>query len=391
MPHDQASCCNIPLLGRGFRPFFLLAALLGCSFVLYWGVAMSGWLVLQVPASDPVGWHAHEMIYGFCLAVVAGFLLTAVANWTSWAPVRHGHLLFLCVLWLAGRLALLLPGLPHGLQLLLELSFLPALTISLYVPLHKTGNARNYVFVALLSGLFVFDLMFMQTADLRWLHAALFLILAMASVIGGRIIPAFTTAGLRPYGLNLPVYNQMKLDVLCLALVVSLALSYGLLPAQTGLIATLAGLAALAHLWRGRRYHTRHALKEPLLWILHAGYFWICAGLALLAAGMLGWIALSPAWHALTVGALGSLIIGMMCRVTLGHTGRRLVATPAVTLSFGLMQLAAVLRVAGPLLWPLHYPLWIGVSAVLWTLCFLIYLVVFTPMLLKPRPDGQPV
>jgi len=390
MQSSKASFWDIPLLGRGFRPFFLLAALSGCSFVLYWGTYMAGWLTVQMPFQDPVGWHAHEMVYGFCMAVVAGFLLTAVANWTSWAPVRHAHLFVLCLLWLAGRVAPFVPSLPHIAQILLELSFIPALTVSLYVPLHKTRNVRNYVFVALLSGLFAFDLMFMLTAELSWIHAALFLILAMASLIGGRIIPAFTTSGLRPFGYNLPVYNQMKLDIACLVSLVGLALAHGLLPQQAYLTALLALLSACAHFWRGRLYHTRLALKVPLLWILHAGYFWLCGGLVLLAAGVMGWVPVSCAWHALTVGALGSLIIGMMCRVALGHTGRNLIATPAIVSTFWLMQLSALLRVGGPLLWPAQYSLWIGLSALLWTSCFLVYLAVFSPYLLRARPDGLP-
>jgi len=178
------------------------------------------------------------------------------------------------------------------------------------------------------------------------------------------------------------------LDRLCLFSMAALMAVFMVLGPETITTGTMAFTAGLLQLLRLRNYHVLKALKDPMLWILHAGFGWLVLGLFMLGFYGYGIGTLSIALHALTAGCIGSMCIGMMCRVTLGHTGRHLIAKPVTKLIFVLMQITAVLRVGGPLLLPQHYMLWIGSSGVLWAVCFALYLPVYIPMLVKPRPDG---
>ncbi len=183
--------------------------------------------------------------------------------------------------------------------------------------------------------------------------------------------------------------DQKQLDSLCLLSLLGLTLSFISYSEAGAIPAGVAYLAAFLHGLRLRHYHSRRSLVDPLLWILHAGYLWLVVGLFLLGVALGGHLQLSVALHALTVGAIGSLTLGMMCRVALGHTGRALLCGRATVLSFWLIQLAAAVRVLGPLLWPELYLQWIEGATLLWSACFILYLVVFTPLLLRARPDGQ--
>ena len=389
MPKLTRYFTEAALWGRGFRPFFLLAAAYAVFSMLVWSGFWGGYVGPPSYFGDPTLWHAHEMLYGFTMAVVAGFLLTAVANWTGWSPVRHLHLFLLCALWGLGRVAFNVPQIPESLAIFLEGLFLPTLAISLFIPLYKSRNARNFVFLFLLAGLFVADMAFMILRDLKIMHITLLFILMMISVVGGRIIPAFTVAALRQRGQEVRVRDQKQLDGLCLVSMLALIVSF-VVHGESGMLpALLAALAAVLHALRLRHYHSWRSRVDPLLWILHAGYLWLVIGLALLAAALSGHLPLSVALHALTAGSIGSLTLGMMCRVALGHTGRPLSCNPLTALSFWLIQLTALLRVIGPWLWPSLYLEWLIASGLLWAGCFSLYLVVFGPILLHPRPDGQ--
>lgn len=389
MPKLTRYFAEAALWGRGFRPFFLLAAAYAVFSMLVWSGFWGGYVGPPSYFSDPTLWHAHEMLYGFTMAVVAGFLLTAVANWTGWSPVRHTHLFLLCCLWGLGRVAMTVPQIPQTLALVLEGLFIPALAISLLVPLYKSRNARNFVFLFLLAGLFVSDMAFMIQHDLKIMHITLLFILMMISVVGGRIIPAFTVAALRQRGQEVRVRDQKKLDGACLLSLLALIASF-VAKGEAGALQTLiATLAAALHALRLRHYHSWHSRVDPLLWILHAGYLWLVIGLALLAVALSGHFPLSLALHALTAGSIGSLTLGMMCRVALGHTGRPLICPRLMVVAFWLIQLAALLRVLGPWLWPSLYLEWIIASGLLWAGSFALYLIAFGPVLLRPRPDGQ--
>lgn len=390
MPVPSSSFFAAPFWGRGFRPFFFLGTLFCILGLGVWGAFYAG-LGIMPPAFflDPVSWHAHEMVYGFSMAIVAGFLLTAVANWTGGAPVRQIHLMFLCALWIAGRIAMGVDlGLPAWCIAAIEVSFVPALAVSLAVPLLRSWSRRNFVFLTLLSALFACDVWFFLRGDIVALHAAVMTILMMVSLIGGRIIPAFTVAGLRRRSIMAFQTDQSKLDMAALLSLLAVTLCMVFAP-ETRLLGVAAALSGVIHGLRMRHYHTKGAFAEPLLWILHAGYAWLVTGLFLLALAGFGVLDTKAVIHALTAGCIGSMTLGMICRVTLGHTGRELKIGTLTVLSFYAIQLAAVMRVFGPVLAPVYTTEWIIASAGLWVLCFAAYLVSYAGMLFAPRPDGQ--
>ncbi|MCK6417558.1 MAG: NnrS family protein [Alphaproteobacteria bacterium] len=378
-----------PFFGRGFRPFFFFGALYSVISLALWGGFYAGYVVPPYFMLDAVSWHAHEMIYGFSMAIVAGFLLTAVANWTGGAPARQMHLAGLCLLWLLGRIVMHFDfGLPAWAIIVVESAFIPALALSLAIPLIRSWNKRNFIFLTLLSVLFACDLWFLLTINMAALHVALMMILIMVSLIGGRIIPAFTVAALRRKGIEAYQTPQMKMDMAALASLVAVALCL-IFAKDTPILGIAAGISCLIHGLRMRHYHTLKAFDDPLVWILHAGYGWLVVGLGLLALTGFGLLSVTAVIHALTAGSIGSMILGMICRVTLGHTGRELKVVALTTLSFFAIQVTAIARVFGPILMPDHMNEWIIGSAALWSLCFAAYLWVYSPMLFAPRPDGR--
>ena len=390
MPEPSRGVLDHPVLGYGFRPFFLLGALYSIISLLIWGGLYAGYVTPLLFMIDPVLWHAHEMIYGFTLAIVAGFLLTAVANWTDSAPVRGYHLLGLCLLWLAGRVVMNVDlGLPEVAVLVFEGAFIPALALSISIPLFKTWDKRNFVFLVLLSILFACDMVFLITQERTSLYVAVMIIITMISLIGGRIIPAFTVDALQERGEEAHETPQGKLDVLAILSLGLIILALVFVKQEDTFLAGVAFLSAIIHALRLRRYQTRRILDDPMVWILHVGYSWVILGLFFTGVSALGFLPFSIALHAFTAGAIGSMTLGMMCRVTLGHTGRDKIATGLTKLCFILMQGAAFMRVFGLMLAPDHSVEWIIGSAILWVLCFTLYILVYAPMLWKPDLDEE--
>lgn len=392
MPKLSSSIFTIPFWGRGFRPFFFFGSLFSALSIGIWGAFYAGIDIMPPDFFvDPVSWHAHEMIYGFSMAIVAGFLLTAVANWTGGAPARQVHLAGLCALWAIGRVVMGVDlGLPAWCIITLESLFVPALAISLAIPLLRSWNKRNFIFLTLLSVLFACNVWFLMSANLSALYIALMMILTMVSLIGGRIIPAFTVAALRRRGIQAFQTDQRKIDVAALASLAAVALCL-VFAKETTILGLAAACSCVIHGLRMRHYHTVKTWQDPLLWILHAGYGWLVLGLGLLALTGFGLLDTKAVVHALTTGCIGSMILGMICRVTLGHTGRDLKVGRLTTLSFYAIQIAAVMRVFGPIFASEYTIEWIIYSALIWTICFAAYLVVFSRMLFSPRPDGQEV
>jgi len=388
---------DIPFWGRGFRPFFLLGAVYAVLMVLAWVFSLHGIITVPTPWNNHVLWHAHEMIYGFTAAIIAGFLLTAVANWTGSAPVRRMNLAFLCVAWTAGRAAFWWPYAAPAILSFIDLSFLPFLAVSLTIPLIRTGNRHNFMFPGILALLFLGNLhMHLAAAGIVGgdpritAYAVMLIMMSIISIVGSRIIPSFTVAGLRMRGQVLYQTMQTGTDIAALLLLLASAASAITGGLESFLTAILAMGAGLLHLWRMRFWHTLKTGGEPMLWILHAGHLWLVAGL--LTLGMHGFGLVenpSLALHMLAAGCIGSMTIGMMSRVALGHTGRPIVATDPVTLSFWIMQAAALVRCLAILMQDENYNLWMAGSGVLWALAFIIYLAVYTPMLSGSRPDGM--
>ena len=385
---------KLALSAKGFRPFFLLAAVFACVIVPQWILVVAG-VAHPTGYLDAPSWHAHEMVFGYAVAVIAGFLLTAVGNWTQRETVVGTPLLVLSALWAAGRAAMVLAGaLPRGLPALVDLAFLPALIVVLARPIIAARNRRNIAMLGILGALFAANVVIhldalgvMALGTAR--HArlvAIDVVLLVMLIIAGRVFPMFTRSATGATS----VRSSPPLDVLTIAAMAALTLLDALVPerAATAAAAGAAGVLALA---RAARWGTRHTARDPLLWILHAGYGWLVVGLLLRAlARLVPVIPGSLATHALTVGAIGSLTLGMMARVSLGHTGRRLIASRSTVGSFAAITTAAFARVAVPMFAPSWYLASLVAAAGLWTLAFVLFLLAYVPVLLAPRVDRKP-
>lgn len=374
-----------PFLERGFRPFFLMAAVYAVLGIVLWVAFYAAGYTPPEFWPQPLDWHAHEMIYGFTLAVIAGFLLTAVANWTGGAPVRHLHLLALVLVWLSGRIvANLSVPLPDSAVIAIQCSFIPVLAISLAIPLFKSRNVRNFVFLGLLAMLSSFEILFFMQEDKRFLYGALTAVLMMISLVGGRVIPSFTVAAMRLRGEKIFQTDQRLLDVLAVLSLLPVGFFLAVMP-QTPWLAVAALASAVLHLLRLRRYYFFKSFCEPMLWILHLGYVWLVLGLGLLVCVGLGLFAREMVVHAFTAGCIGSMCIGMMSRVTLGHSGRIIKAAAPVVIAFFLMQAAAVSRVFIPILLPDFYMTGVMLSGAFWALAFILFLAVYAPVYFQPN------
>lgn len=372
--------------GRGFRPFFFAGALYAAFAIPLWIAAYQG---MHLPPQDTLFWHAHEMVFGFTVAIIAGFLLTAVANWTGGAPARQIHLASLVLLWLMGRIAMFLPELPQGVTLGMEGLFLPALALSLAIPLWRSRNFRNMLFIGLLTALWICDMASIVTGSTKPVHVSILIVIAIISTIGGRIIPAFTVGALRRRGINAFQPNIPRTDMAALGLGIGCVVAYMFSDTMPFVPGALLLLAAGVNLYRLSQYNLLKTFVDPMLWVLHAGFLWMVLGVAMLGLASFGIVQISTALHALTAGAIGTMCIGMMCRVALGHTGRDIVADKMTTVMFALMQAAAIIRVFGSLLAPEAYMRVVELSGGLWAFVFLLYAVRYAPVLFSPRPDGQ--
>jgi len=385
----------LPVLAKGFRPFFLVAALYAIVMVPLWLAVLTGELA---PGTylQPSTWHAHEMTWGFVSAVVAGFLLTAVGNWTQRETATGAPLAALVVLWLAGRLAMLFAGaLPWGVPAAVDLAFLPVLAVVLARPLIAAKNRRNIVMLAILAALFAANLVvhldglqLLPSGSARLANLlSVDLIVLLIMLIGGRVFPMFTRNGTGVQTIRCIPW----LDWVCVATMAGLLVVDALTPQGGRPGAVVAGVVGLLAAARAVHWGARHSLRDPLLWVLHVGYGWVVIGLVLRGtAGVLGAPLGSVAIHALTVGAIGSLTLGMMARVALGHTGRMLVAPSSMTAAFVAITLAALARVLGPWLAPEQYVVALVAAGALWVLAFAVFLAVCAPMLCGPRVDGRP-
>ncbi len=385
------------LLAHPFRPFFLItgiyavAVMLGWITFLFWGMPIPvGWA--------PVQWHSHEMLYGFVTAATAGFVLTAMTNWTGARPLQGHKLLALLLLWLVGRLAMWFGGwLPDLFVAVLDLAFLPVLGIYVARVLITYNNRRNFILVAVLALLFAGNLLMQiglitQKMDLLYLgqqHGINVITLLMV-IIAGRIIPAFSRNWLKSHGDNPEAVKTFRsLEIFSIGSV-ALLLVADWFPLPIQVKSVLALLAAVANSLRLVGWVGWKTTREPLLWILHLAYLWVVT--ALLLRGVAAFIPVisGSVWqHAMSVGGMATLILGVMTRVTMGHTGR-----PLKLLRFGLLVyiaiiLATVLRLlvaAGAL----DFRLGVSLSALAWIIAFGLFVILYGPVLMSPRADGKP-
>lgn len=396
----RAQCASFDVFfSYGFRPFFLGAAVYAALLMAVWGTYLSfiakgtapGWP--PVPA-DPFAWHAHELVFGFAAAAIAGFLLTAVPNWTGALPLSGAPLVVLFLTWVAGRSVMIFGGaFPVCLQGAVDVSFLPLLGAFASIQLMVRPAPRNLVFLLLVAVLAVFNAAYhlavaglLDFAPITAVRNALLVVVIMIAIIGGRVVPAFTHNWVHLNAPHVPAPRRIAwLDVASIGFLVGFAMSVaGGAPAPVqGALAALGAVfnAARLVLWRGIG-----TFSEPIVWILHAGYAWLVAGLALSAASAFG---LGPppslAFHAFGTGAAGTMILAVMSRASLGHTGRPLKAPPKIVWAYWLITLSAIFRVAGPLVAPQYSPAFLTLAAVAWIATFGLFTFVYAPILTTPR------
>lgn len=383
------------LFNLGFRPFFVGAALHALLAMLAWmAIYVFGAGLLQT-ALPPISWHAHEMIYGYGMAVIAGFLLTAVRNWTGIPTLNGWPLVFLFALWACARLTPFL-DITGGLYAMaaLDLAFVLFLLAAVVVPIvrarqwRQLGVATKLVLLGAGNACFYAGLLGWSGQGIRiGIYGGFYLIIALILTMSRRLIPFFAERGV---GYPVQLKNRRWLDIASLLLfVLFLVLDVFAGLKQPAAVASL-GLFVL-HAIRLHGWFTRGILHYPLLWSLYAGYAFIVAGFALYTAAVYSGISPFLSVHAFAVGGIGTVTLAMMARVALGHTGRN-VHQPPKTVTYILLALlvAAVIRVFLPLLDIEHYRWWIAGSQVFWILAFAGFLLVYFPFLLKPRIDGQP-
>ncbi len=390
------------ILAVGFRPFFLGAGLWAAGAVALWLAQLAGWPALP-SAFDPIAWHAHEMLFGYVTAVITGFLLTAIPNWTGRLPVCGRQLGVLFALWCSGRAAVGVSAwIGPAPAAALDLAFPVALCAVVLREIAAGRNWRNLPVAAILvvlaasNGLVHLEALGLAPAEGLGaglgadLGADLGLRLGIAAVavlitlVGGRVVPSFTCNWLAKRGEAVLPRSFGHLDRLAVAATVAAGLAWTFAPEApaSGALALLAAALGGARLagWRGHR-----TLAEPLVWVLHLGYAWLVAGFALMGAAVLvPALPQSAALHALTAGAMGTMTLAIMTRATLGHSGQALTAGPGTAAIYALVGAAALMRVLAPLT-AIDAALLFGLSGLAWIGAFALFVVLYGPLLVGRR------
>ena len=376
------------LFSYPFRIFFLSLTILAMLAIPVWVLQASG--AIQLPLAIPgLFWHQHEMLFGFLSAAIAGFLLTAVCVWTQTERTHGLRLALLWSVWLAGRLLLAFgAGLPDWLVHGVNFAFLPLVMLDAGWRIWHAKQKRQLMILLVLGLLWLMQIGFVVRFDPAFSYGALIMSMALISIIGGRITPAFSTGWLRQKGMDATQIRMVPaLDMA--ALVTMVLLMASLVSGWQSVTAVLALAAAVLMLlrlagWKGWLFR-----KEPLLWVLHLSILWVPVALVLLAGSILaGWP--SSAWtHAAGTGAVGCLILGVIARVSLGHTGRPLALPRGMVSAFVMVHLAAVVRVLTAFD-VISWQAGMGISSLLWVVAFGIFLARYAYMLASPRVDGKP-
>lgn len=399
-PGQSDSTETIAFFSAGFRPFFWLAG-------VYAVVPLFAWLWAYLGDGStpgefaPTYWHGHEMIFGFVTAAVTGFLLTAVPNWTRTRPYSGWPLILLVMIWLAGRLAMWFGwSISPVFVAVVDLAMVPALAFYVGKRLVAHKLKRNYIVLGVLFVWFLGNLaMHIEAIGLHpdsaelGINMGIYAVIFLVTMISGRVMPGFTANALRRRGFDVdtatpePVTRFVIFSVLVALLFDLLSQRLGSYEAVSG---ALLAIAAIALLVRMRTWKTPMVLNDPIVWILHAGHFWLVVGFALLA-----WARLSDgmesdaALHALTAGAMGTMIMAMMTRAGLGHSGREIKASPAIVLAFYMVIAGALMRVAAALAVEVlpgdSFSYLIGTGGALWAGSFAIFAIVFWPIVTRAR------
>lgn len=373
----------------GFRIFFFLAALSAVILIGLWSGFYLG--AIEFPSSQisSISWHAHEMIYGYCLAVIAGFLLTAVKNWTGVPTITGLPLLLLALLWLAARLLLL------NNQILLaaifDIGFLLFLNVAVAIPIIKVKQWRQIAVLSKLVLFLILNLWFYLGALGHFdsgirisIYGGLYLVIGLILMMGKRLIPFFVKAATSKELPNTNIYDKASLGLFLIFFLAEL------IPLNSQVASYSAAGIFLVNAIRLLKWNRKEAWQSPLLWVLYLSLWFITFGFLLFAASAFLPVSKFIAIHAMAYGGIGLITIGMMARVSLGHTGRNVYQPPKlIGLIFSLLALGAIARVFAPLFVPSHYLTWMGISQLLWIVAFIIFLFIYGPMLCKARIDGK--
>ncbi|MCU7843832.1 MAG: NnrS family protein [Candidatus Thiodiazotropha sp. (ex Monitilora ramsayi)] len=373
----------------GFRPFFSLAALSGLVLMLLW---LGLWqTATPVQYYGNVGWHSHEMLFGFAVAIIAGFLLTAVRNWTGIDTLVHTPLAMLALLWLLGRIAPFVPNIPAPVITLLDLSFLPLLALALYGPLIQAENRINRIFLPLLGAMFLANLLVhleslgVTATGRQGINLMISLIILLVILVSGRVIPFFTEKAVRG---SQPRFSTQRERIVFVA--IGLWILVELFLPLPWLLGVGALFVAATQAWRLYDWHHPGVWRIPILWVLFTGMIWLIVGFLLKSLSAFALFPDNLATHALTAGAIGVLTFGMMARVSLGHTGREINPPRLIGFSFLILNLAVLFRVFGPLLPIGSYSHWVMLSGTGWALSYLLFVIYYIKILIRPRIDGRP-
>ena len=380
---------NTPLFGLGFRVFFAMAGLSALILIVLWNAIFKGNLTIDHYFADNY-WHAHEMLLGYSVAVIAGFLLTAVKNWTGKPTLTGDKLAGLALLWLYGRILPFYAGLlPNALIAAIDFAFLPVLAYQISKPIIQAKQFKSLVFVALLLTLTLGNILIHAEIlelcqNTAWIGIQLVVgtIIIMILILAGRVFPFFVEKGLHgTLIIRNPLLDALSIGSAFTVFAMQLGAISGNLLALTAIFSVIVNSVRLAGWYVQRIWYV------PLLWILYIGYGWIILGFILTALSAYSWILPSLALHAFTVGGIGALTLGMMARVSLGHTGRALRVSNAMAIGFILINLAALLRVLLPLALSNWYNILIYASTLSWLAAFSLFMFVYAPILTSPRID----
>ncbi len=391
---DKANLANWPLLALGFRPFYLGAAVFAVLSLPLWLGWYAGFLSAS-PAMGALAWHMHEMVFGFAPAVITGFLLTAVRNWTGRPTPTGLALAGLFIVWVSGRILMLTGPLPVAAAV--DLMFLPAVGVAIAIPIWQSRNKRNFKVLVIIVALTIANLAF-HLANLQVIPYALLkpsyelalnIITILIAIMGGRVIPVFMTNAMP----NASVRSDSRIEIIAIGSLIAIAAMGLVSPWWTmpkGIWIVILTAGALSHSIRLALWAPHRAISQPLLLMLPIAYAWLPLSLALRLLAEFGLVPAAAAVHALTIGAMSSLMLAMMTRSALGHTGRPLLAGAAEISAFSLLQLAAVFRVfAGSLPVELYRGA-VLISGAMWTVAFGVFLIAYWPILTQRRIDGRP-
>ena len=394
-PNDNSRAANQPIafLEFAFRPLFLFAAIFSMISLLVWNGILTGNLNIRLFGGS-LWWHMHEMLFAFATTVIVGFLLTAVQNWSGVRSLHGKGLGALVILWLLARIAFFFPDqLPHTLIIILDALFLPLSALALAIPIVKTKLWRNLMFIPILLIMAITNLITHYSAitnnPILMGQAATFMVLLITLVMcimGGRVFPMFTANGTKTPRVDaLPLLEKLSLISILITIFVAALATSTLIDVPALLVAVLFITTSVIHAIRVFRWKFSVTLSTPLVWSLHISYWCIVIGLLMFGLSQITYlVSHSQAIHTLTIGAMATMILSMISRVSLGHTGRIIAVEKTMSIAFIAIILAFVVRVFG-LYFIANYSHVLSLTVALWIVGFGCFVVIYTPILLRPK------